>query len=103
MTPNTHLTNDQFTKLAQQANLTLSSKQQREIHAQLDEALKAIEVLRELDTSKLKLTTSASGLTNVTRQDLVSQSLTQSQALENATQTHKGYFVVPAIFDLQDS
>lgn len=103
MKPTPLITKDQFLKLIAQANLSLSPQQQRQIHAQLDEALKAIKVLQELDTSKIKTTTSASGLTNVTRQDLVTPSLTQGEALANAAQTHRGYFVVPAIFDPQDN
>ncbi len=92
-----------FTKLIQQANLTLSDDQQSKIHSQLDEALQAIEVLRELDTSKVKNTSSSSALTNVLREDKVKPSFPQDIALQNAKQFHNGYFMVPAIFEPKDT
>ena len=92
-----------FTKLIKQANLTLSPQQQDKIHAQIDEALKAIEVLKELDTNQVSQTMSASGLTNIWREDIVLLSLSQESALQNSNHTHQGYFMVPAIFEPKDT
>lgn len=92
-----------FSKLIKQADLTLSAQEQVKIHGQLDEALKAIEVLNELDTTKVGKTTSASNLTNVWRDDIVKPSFPQELALQNVKQTHNGYFMVPAIFEPKDT
>lgn len=92
-----------FSKLITQANLILSDDQKKKIHSQLDEALSASHVLNELDTSKVGNATSASGLTNVLREDVVKPSFSQAEALSNASTTHKGYFVVKAVFENQDN
>jgi aspartyl-tRNA(Asn)/glutamyl-tRNA(Gln) amidotransferase subunit C len=92
-----------FAKLVKQANLILSTEEKSKIHTQLDEALSSVKVLSELDTSTLPGTTSASGLTNVLREDEVKPSFPQDIALKNAKNTHAGYFMVPAIFDAQDN
>ena len=99
----TTLSDNEFAKLVKQANLVLSDEEKSKIHAQLDEALSAVKVLDELDTTKVSQTTSASGLTNVFREDIVTPSFTQEEALQNASLTHNGYFVVPAIFEAQDN
>ncbi|KKU46124.1 MAG: Aspartyl/glutamyl-tRNA(Asn/Gln) amidotransferase subunit C [Microgenomates group bacterium GW2011_GWC2_46_7] len=97
------LTSDNFAKLIKQANLTLSADQQDKIRPQLDEALQAIGVLKELDTTKVKNTSSASGLTNVWREDIVQPSFPQELALSNSVHTRNGYFMVTAIFEPKDT
>lgn len=92
-----------FPKLIKQAHLTLSDQEKDKIHGQIDEALKAIEVLNELDTTQVGQATSASGLTNIWREDIVQSSFPQELALQNAKQTHHGYFMVPAIFEPKDT
>lgn len=92
-----------FTHLVNQANLKLSDDEQSKIHAQLDEALDSVKVMAELDTSKVPGTSSASGLTNVTREDVVKPSFSQDLALQNAKETHNGFFMVPAIFESVDN
>lgn len=92
-----------FAKLVKQANLTLSEDEKIKIHGQLDEALSAVKVLDQLDTSKVSKFSSASGLTNIFRDDIMTPSFTQAEALQNASLTHNGYFVVPAIFEAQDN
>jgi aspartyl-tRNA(Asn)/glutamyl-tRNA(Gln) amidotransferase subunit C len=92
-----------FAKLVKQANLVLSDGEKSKIHSQLDEALTSVKVLSELDTAGIPGTTSASGLTNVLREDEVKPSFPQDVALQNAKNKHNGYFMVPAIFDSQDN
>lgn len=92
-----------FARLTKQANLKLTAKEATHLRTQLEESLAAIQVLQQLDTSQITQTTSASGLTNVLRPDVVKPSLSQESALQNAKDTHMGYFVVPAIFEAQDN
>jgi len=103
MKNSTAISDTDFSKLVKQANLVLPEDQKSAIHGQLDEALKAVDVLNELDTTSIKSTTSASGLTNVFREDVVEPSFSQEEALSGANQSHAGYFVVPAIFESQDN
>lgn len=99
----TQLSADDFTKLVKQANLKLTAKEKSKIHSQLDEALNSVKIMSELDTSTVPGTSSASGLSNVLREDKVTPSFTQDLALQNAKQTQGGYFMVPAIFESQDN
>ena len=103
MKNNVIISDSDFAKLVKQANLILSDDEKSKIHAQLDEALSSIKVLQELDTTQVPGTTSASGLTNILREDEVTPSFPQDLSLKNAKNTHKGYFIVPAIFDSQDN
>lgn len=99
----TQISPSDLSTLVKQANLTLSDAQKSLVRTQLDEALGSVKVMAELDTSKIPGTSSASGLTNVLRKDVVMQSFSQSVALQNAPHTHNGYFMVPAIFESQDN
>lgn len=97
------MNNDDFAKLIKQANLTLTDIEKSKIHSQLDESLQSVKVMSELDTTKVLNTVSASGLTNVWREDIIQPSFPQELALQNAKQTHNGYFMVPAIFEPKDT
>lgn len=103
MTTTNAISSSNITQLIAQANLVLSDQEQSTISSQLNEALSAISVLNELDTSTVSSVTSASGLTNVMREDVVKPSFTQNDALGNANQTHNGYFMVQAVFENQDN
>lgn len=99
----TQLSDKDFAKLVKQANLKLTDEEKSKVHAQLYEALNSVKIMSELDTSKVSQLSSASGLTNVLREDEVKPSFPQDLALQNARQTHSGYFMVPSIFESQDN
>ncbi len=90
-----------FAKLQKMAKLTLSDEEKAKVHAQLDEALKAIEVFDELDLAGVPPMTHPTGLENVVREDVVTPSFTEEQALQNAPATHAGYIMVPGVFEEQ--
>jgi len=93
-----------YTKLIRQANIPLEEKESAEIHSQLNEALGAIKVFDELDTKNVPtLNQPIEDLHNVWREDIVTPSFTQDQALSQAKHTHNGYFVVEAIFQNEDN
>lgn len=89
--------------LANLASLQIDSKEQKYFTDQFNETLEIINNLNKLSTDQVKETYHVTGLFNVTRKDIVdkSQMLSQEQALSNAKVSHKGYFVVKAIFDEQ--
>ena len=103
MSDTSKISSTDLSKLVKQANLVLSDDEKAKIHTQLDEALNSVKVLQELDTAQVPVNTSASGLTNVFREDIVKPSFPQDLALKNAQSTHNGYFVVSAIFDSLDN
>jgi aspartyl-tRNA(Asn)/glutamyl-tRNA(Gln) amidotransferase subunit C len=90
-----------FAKLQQMARLTLSDAEKATIHAQLDEALHAIEVFDELDLTGVPPLTHPTGLENVMREDVVTPSFSQEEALQNAPMSHGGYIMVPGVFEEQ--
>lgn len=93
------LTKEQVLHIAKLANLKLSDQEVVRFQKQLSDVLGYIEVLNELDTSKVKPTAQVTGLENVFREDQLGKSLTQKEALSGAKNKHQGYFKVKAIFN----
>ena len=85
--------------IAKLANLPINQQEEKKLEAQLNETLKYIEILKEVDTKNVKPTAHVTGLENVTRNDTTSPSLSQKQALSNAKQYYEGFFIVDAILD----
>ena len=85
--------------IAKLANLPLSDKEEKKIEKQLDETLKYIDILQEVDTKNVMPTAHVTGLENVTREDTTTASLSQDQALANTKKTNQGFFEVEAILD----
>ena len=95
------ISDSDFAKIQRMARLTLSDEEKSTIHNQLDEALKAIKVFDELDLSKVAPLEHPGGLKNVLRDDVITPSFTQEQALQNAPQKLNGYVMVPGVFEEQ--
>lgn len=93
------LTPDQVKHIASLAKLNLSEKDLARFQKDLSAILDLVNKLQEVDTSGVEPTSQVTGLTNVFREDVLTSSLSQKDALSNAQTTHKGYFVVPAIFE----
>lgn len=89
--------------VAKLANLNVTTEEIEKFSAAFTRTLSTIDLINELDTSSVLPTSQVTGLTNVSRPDIVDPSrvLTQSQALSPTTSTRDGYFVVPAVFDAQ--
>lgn len=85
--------------IAKLANLPISEKEEKKLETQLEETLKYIEILKEIDTEKVQSTAHVTGLENVTREDKAFPSFTQKEALSNTTKAKNGFFEVEAILD----
>ncbi len=85
--------------IAKLANLTLSEEEEKKFEIQLEETVEYIEGLSEVDTTGIEPTSQVTGLENVTREDKITPSLSQEDALKNAKSTHKGYFKVKGILN----
>ena len=79
--------------LAQLAQLSLSPKEQADLKKQLTETIKYINVLQELELNSIPPTSQVTGQKNIARLDQARPYLTQKEALVNAAQQKKGYFV----------
>lgn len=100
-TKNNIISDSDFKKIERMSKLTLSADESPKIHEQLDEALKAISVFDKLDLKDIPPLEHPGGLKNIMREDVVSPSFTQDQALKNAKNTHDGYIMVPGVFEDQ--
>lgn len=88
--------------IAKLANLVIEPVDEIKLQGQFEDTLKTVEKINELNTSKMPPTSQVTGLTNVMRQDSIDPSriLTLKQALSGAKKVYNGYFVVPAVFDV---
>jgi aspartyl-tRNA(Asn)/glutamyl-tRNA(Gln) amidotransferase subunit C len=85
--------------VAKLANLPLTDKQLKTFQTQLSDIINYVNQLQEVGTTGVELTSQATGLTNVLREDKVTKSLTQAQALSNAPKTQNDYIQVPGILN----
>jgi len=84
-------------KIAKLANLSLNDEELSKYQQQLSETLDYIKVLDELDTSNVHPTFQVTGLVNKLRADIVTDSLSPAEALENAKEIERGYIVTERI------
>jgi len=86
-------------KIAKLANISLSKNEEKDFKKQLEETLKYVENLNEIDTENTVSTSQVTGLENITREDETAPSLSQQDALKNAKSTHNGFFKVKGILN----
>jgi len=86
-------------KIASLARLSISDEEAGTYGHQLSNVLNYIEKLDKLDTSGVEPTYNAVGLLNVVRPDIVSECLTQDEALSNAPDPLGGFYRVPRIIE----
>ena len=85
--------------VAQLTRLSLSPEEEGTLASQLTSILGYIEKLKEADVTGVEPTAHAFPLVNITRPDVVSQSLSTEAALRNAPQQANGLFLVPKIVE----
>lgn len=81
------------------AKLRLSKKEKEKFTKQLDQILKYVDKLNELDTEKVKPTSHVLPLKNVFREDKIGKSLKVEKVLKNAPEKAKGFFKVPKVIE----
>ena len=81
------------------ARIELTAEEQDRLGPQLEEILKYVEKLNELDVDGVEPTAHAVPLTNVTRADEVRPSLPHDEVMRNAPRTANGLFIVPKIVE----
>lgn len=99
MTKNKKLTEKDVKHIAKLAELPLTLEETTKFQNQLSETLNYIEILNSVDTKGINPTNQVTGLSNITREDKTSPSLSQEEALKNSGQTHNGFIKVKAIFN----
>jgi aspartyl-tRNA(Asn)/glutamyl-tRNA(Gln) amidotransferase subunit C len=87
--------------VAKLANLSITPDEETKFSSQFTETLKTINLINELDTSKVAPTFQVTGLTNITRLDEVDTKriIPKERVLAQAHQVYQDFIVVPRVFD----
>jgi aspartyl-tRNA(Asn)/glutamyl-tRNA(Gln) amidotransferase subunit C len=86
-------------KLADLAKLEFDDASKQEIIKDLNRIVTFIEKLNELDTSSVEPLIYLTDETNIMREDVVKQEITQQEALKNAPKKDSDYIKAPKVID----
>jgi aspartyl-tRNA(Asn)/glutamyl-tRNA(Gln) amidotransferase subunit C len=89
------ISDDQFKHIAKLSRLEIKPDEEF-IKDQLGEAAQYVDILKELDTDKVEPTFQVNHKKNVLREDIVTPSFSQVEALSQAKATQNGYFKTSA-------
>lgn len=89
-------------QLAKLANLTLSEKQLHDLEESIPSVVSYMDEVKNLDVDSIEETSRVTEESNVLREDVITKSFSQEEALQNAKKTHKGFFVVPNVFEKKE-
>jgi aspartyl-tRNA(Asn)/glutamyl-tRNA(Gln) amidotransferase subunit C len=93
------LNKDQVKKVSNLANIPITEIEEEQYSQQLSVILDYIDTLQQIKTDGVEPIYNISSNTNITREDIVSKSITQEQALHNAENHKDGFFVTKGVFD----
>lgn len=85
--------------VAKLARLNLTDDEREKFTEQLSAILQYADKLNELNTDDIEPTTHVLPLTNVMREDVVKESLSQEKVFRNAPEEEDGQFKVPAVLE----
>ncbi|RKW70697.1 Asp-tRNA(Asn)/Glu-tRNA(Gln) amidotransferase subunit GatC [Galactobacter caseinivorans] len=93
------ISRDDVAHLAELAHIAMSDEELERMAGELDSIVDAIASVSEVAGENIPATSHPIPLQNVFRDDVVGQTLTQEEALQNAPDAQDGRFKVPAILD----
>ncbi len=93
------LTTNQVTYVAKLGNLSLTSEEESIYAEQLSAILDYIDQLNSVDTTGVEPTFNVTGKSSIWREDVVAESLTQEEAMQNAPKSKNGQFVTKGVFE----
>lgn len=93
------ISRDDVAHLAELAHIAMSDEELARMAGELDSIVDAIASVSEVAGENIPATSHPIPLQNVFRDDVVGQTLTQEEALQNAPDAQDGRFKVPAILD----
>lgn len=89
---------DLVKNLSKLAKINLTEEQIEKYTNDLSSVMGYMEEIKKIDVSNIQETSRVAKDENVLREDVVKESLTQTEALKNCKNIHNGYILVPAIF-----
>lgn len=94
-------TSDDVAKIATLANIPVTASEEEKLAEGFTTTIAVVEDLKKAKTDDIGPTHQVTGLTNVTRDDVVddARGFSQEEALRNAPHTYNGYFVVNQVID----
>jgi aspartyl-tRNA(Asn)/glutamyl-tRNA(Gln) amidotransferase subunit C len=93
------ITIDRVRRVADLARLDLAPGEEELLTGQLNAILGFMDQLGEVDTTGIEPTSHVLPLTNVMREDLAGECLSNAEVLANAPAADQGHFVVPKILE----
>ena len=91
------LSKNEVEHVANLARLNLSDEELETMTGQLDNILSYVDKLEELDTTDITPTTHVFSVSNAFREDVVKESLDQSEAVKNGPEQNGEFFQVPKV------
>jgi len=85
--------------VANLCRIKLTAKEEEKLSKQLKKILDFIDKLKEIDISSIEPTSHILPLSNVFREDKLSESLPVKEVLKNAPQREEDFFVVPKVIE----
>ncbi|MCX8123582.1 MAG: Asp-tRNA(Asn)/Glu-tRNA(Gln) amidotransferase subunit GatC [Spirochaetes bacterium] len=86
-------------KVCELARLELTQQEKQEFARQLEDIIRYVEKINELDTTNVQPADHIVPLSNVFREDTVHQSLSVEEVEKIAPQFEKNHFIVPRIIE----
>lgn len=93
------ITTDDVKKIADLIRIAVTDEEVASYTEHIAKTLGYADKLSELNTDDVSPTTHGTIVTDVMRQDIVEQSISQKEALSNAPDKQDGHFKVPSIMD----
>ncbi|MCP0886089.1 Asp-tRNA(Asn)/Glu-tRNA(Gln) amidotransferase subunit GatC [Ligilactobacillus sp. WILCCON 0076] len=81
------------------AKLEFTDKQLDMFTGQMDEIIKMVQQLSEVDTTGVPVTTHVTDAVNVMREDVAAKGMDRDLLMKNVPESQDGYIKVPAIID----
>ena len=91
------ITREQVAHLAELARIEMSDEELDAMSRELEVIVESVQSVSEIAEEDVPATAHPIALTNVLREDVVGQTLTQEEALSGAPDAEDGQFKVPAI------
>jgi aspartyl-tRNA(Asn)/glutamyl-tRNA(Gln) amidotransferase subunit C len=86
-------------KLSELVKLPISEEEKSKLAGMLSQTTEYMDMLNELDTSKVEPTYQVTGLVNVYQSDDLYKTLTQEEVLQNAKNTKEGMIGTSAVLE----
>lgn len=85
--------------VAKLAKLSFPDEEVHQFTEQLGKIIEMVELLEEVDTTGVPVTTSVTPSINVMREDVATPGTSRDELLKNVPESENGYIKVPAIMD----